>query len=74
VQNMEIRMTYSRSSDPDQYLTGFGLWLRKIDDFNGLTSSNLNYSQLDLCGCTVSFSCHGVCLSSRSMVLGWFSR
>jgi hypothetical protein len=30
----------------------------------------LNYAQIDLCGCVASFSCHGVCLSSRSMVPG----
>jgi quercetin dioxygenase-like cupin family protein len=31
---------------------------------------NLNYAQIDLCGCVASFSCHGVCLSSRAMVPG----
>src|SRR5712672_534749 len=30
----------------------------------------LNYAQIDLCGCAASFNCHGVCLSSRAMVLG----
>jgi hypothetical protein len=24
---------------------------------------DLNYAQIDLCGCVASFSCHGVCLS-----------
>jgi adenosylmethionine-8-amino-7-oxononanoate aminotransferase len=31
---------------------------------------HLNYAQIDLCGCVASFSCHGVCLSSRAMVPG----
>jgi len=30
----------------------------------------LNYAQIELCGCVASFSCHGVCLSSRAMVSG----
>jgi hypothetical protein len=31
---------------------------------------HLNYAQIDLCGYVASFSCHGVCLSSRAMVPG----
>jgi hypothetical protein len=37
---------------------------------NPVVQWNLNYAQIDLCGCVASFSCHGVCLSSRSMVPG----
>jgi hypothetical protein len=33
----------------------------------------LNYAQIDLCGCVASFSCHGVCLSSRAIGPWWCS-